>query len=90
MSEHWMTQAACIGHDPDDWWDHPKNPAGRARLAKALSVCMSCYVRTECLEWTLRDIYPTDMDDVGGVWGGTTQATRRIIRFERNHARKNL
>jgi WhiB family redox-sensing transcriptional regulator len=83
----WMRHAACIGQPLDDWFDHPKTPAGRQRLARALAICMTCRVRAQCLDWTLRDIFPTDLDDTGGVWGGTTQATRRIIRYERTYAR---
>jgi WhiB family redox-sensing transcriptional regulator len=87
MADDWMNQAACIGEPVETFFDHPKTIEGQARLAKALAVCMRCHVRRNCLDWTLRDIYPTDIEDVGGVWGGTTAATRRRIRYERTYAR---
>ncbi len=83
----WMTQAVCRDTPLEWWFDHPKTPEGRANIVRALATCLRCPVRSQCLEWTLKDIYPTDADDVGGIWGGTTLTSRRRIRYERIYAR---
>jgi WhiB family redox-sensing transcriptional regulator len=46
---------------------------------EAKSVCASCSVRPECLEYSLRFPYQEDH----GVWGGTTEGDRRILRAAR-------
>jgi WhiB family redox-sensing transcriptional regulator len=64
--------------DPDQWFP-VANDAEMAReeAADAIDVCMSCPVRAECLEYSLR--HGSDFG-VYGVWGGTVERERRLLR----------
>lgn len=74
----WPSRAACRGDDPELWF-----PVGTAEPDPlAVAVCMSCPVRTECLEWALA--HPKLASD--GVWGGASQEERRLERRRRNRA----
>ena len=63
--------------DPDQWFPTSAE-AGRARheAAAAITVCVTCFVRTQCLELSLR------FWDIGqhGVWGGMVSADRAALR----------
>jgi WhiB family transcriptional regulator, redox-sensing transcriptional regulator len=70
----WREDAACRGADPDLFF-----PVGTARAAlrqieQAKRTCRSCPAQIQCLAWAL-DNAVTD-----GVWGGTTEDERRVIR----------
>ena len=63
--------------DPDQWFPVSAE-AGKARreAAAAITVCVTCFVRTQCLELSLRSW------DIGqhGVWGGMVAADRAALR----------
>ena len=63
--------------DPDQWFPASAE-AGKARheAAAAIAVCVTCFVRTQCLELSLRSW------DIGqhGVWGGMVPADRAALR----------
>lgn len=67
----WRDDAACLGVDPELF--HPGN-ARDARPAKR--ICAVCPVRAECLAVALPE------PDLRGVWGGTSEHERRIMRRE--------
>ena len=48
-----------------------------AQIEDAKAVCLRCEVRTQCLAWAL------DTAQDAGVWGGTSEEERRIIRRAR-------
>ena len=54
--------------------DELELPAYRAAVARAKAVCNRCRVATECLE----EAFVVGPD---GVWGGTTHAERRLLRW---------
>jgi WhiB family transcriptional regulator, redox-sensing transcriptional regulator len=73
----WLSDAACIGEDPELFFPIGTSTPAAVQTARAKSVCRSCPVRAECLEWSL----VTYQD--AGVWGGLDEEERREIRRAR-------
>jgi WhiB family transcriptional regulator, redox-sensing transcriptional regulator len=69
MLREWHLQAACRGRGPGDFVQGPKFDYEEVR-----EICDSCPVRLDCLEFALSD------DSITGLWGGTTDVERRLIR----------
>jgi WhiB family transcriptional regulator, redox-sensing transcriptional regulator len=64
--------------DPDQWFPVAKDAvSAREEAADAIDVCVSCPVRAECLEYSLR--HGSDFG-VYGVWGGMVEGERRVLR----------
>ena len=64
--------------DPDRWFPAADNAdSAREQAADAINVCLSCPVRAECLEYSLRHGAGFG---VNGVWGGIVEAERRLLR----------
>lgn len=77
LSLVWQERAACKGMDQDVFYgpDAPESSAERiAREEKAKSVCASCPVREQCLNYALTQ------NEVYGIWGGMTERERRAIK----------
>lgn len=67
----WHLDAACRGMDVRLFFPGKS----QVRLSnRAKRVCARCPVQAECLEWAIENKEP------GGVWGGTTERTRRELR----------
>jgi WhiB family redox-sensing transcriptional regulator len=68
----WQLDAICSQTDPEAFFpergDSPKN---------AKSICMMCPVRAECLDFAIEN------DEIG-IWGGTSERERRVIRRQRS------
>ena len=64
----WVVFAACRDADPDLFF-----PAGREEELRALAVCASCPVRSECLDYAL------EAGERFGIWGGLTEKKRRKL-----------
>ena len=62
----WQADGACHEHPELDWF------AGRDQ-ADAVATCARCLVKPECLAFALEH-------GEAGVWGGTTEAERRVMR----------
>lgn len=75
----WMKDGACRGHNTD-WWFNGKPSDTTYRLA--LKICANCPVRTTCLQWALQ--WP--VQDLHGIWGGTSQRERVRITTEQRKA----
>lgn len=71
----WMKRAACRGLDPELFFPVSETGEGAAQAAVAKDVCATCPVRRECLDWALET-------HAAGVWGGTTESERRVLRRE--------
>jgi WhiB family redox-sensing transcriptional regulator len=77
----WQWRAACRGEDsalffpPGDL--EPKEER-LARERKAKSICSSCPVRIECLEYAVRIREPH------GIWGGLNEMERRMLLSRRD------
>jgi WhiB family redox-sensing transcriptional regulator len=70
----WRDDAACLDADPDLFF--PVGTVGLAldQIDEAKRICLACPVRERCLAWAL------DMGNASGVWGGTTEDERRVLR----------
>ncbi|MEM7141052.1 MAG: WhiB family transcriptional regulator [Actinomycetota bacterium] len=70
----WQDKAACRDTDPALFF--PVGTTGPAidQIASAKQVCHTCLCKDACLEFALA----TNQDT--GVWGGTSEEERRVIR----------
>lgn len=74
---YWRQRAACTGEPGAAHFA----PADSAEHARALWLCRSCPVRTECLAFAL------DARVFHGVFGGTVPRWRRELLARRPHVR---
>ncbi len=65
----WQERALCAETDPEAFFPEK---GGSTREAK--KVCLSCEVRSECLEYALTH------DERFGIWGGLSERERRRLR----------
>lgn len=83
LNEGWTREAACRGMDPNIFFlttgdSYPE-------IAYAKSICNSCPVIDNCLEFGLK--YHTSNNDYAhGIWGGLTLRERRRLLKERKHS----
>ena len=75
--KRWQERANCLGVDPDLFF-----PERGASTREAKSVCGSCEVRLECLEYALVN------GEKFGIWGGLSGRERRRLRRQRALARR--
>ncbi len=78
----WTKNAACRGMSPSVFI-HSKLSWGKRQEAEdyAKSICATCPVQEECLEYAL--MLPPSW--ALGIWSGTTEKDRRRLRRERAH-----
>lgn len=77
----WVHRARCIGEDPELFFPIGSTGPAVAQIQAAKAVCSRCAVRDDCLEWALL----TGQDS--GVWGGTSEDERRMLRRSRRSDR---
>ncbi|PFG20348.1 WhiB family transcriptional regulator [Serinibacter salmoneus] len=65
----WQERALCAQTDPEAFFPEK---GGSTREAKR--VCVSCEVRSECLEYAL------EHDERFGIWGGMSERERRKLK----------
>lgn len=65
----WQERALCAQTDPEAFFPEK---GGSTREAK--KVCLSCEVRSECLEYALGN------DERFGIWGGLSERERRKLK----------
>lgn len=70
----WRRKAICRDTDPDVFFPVGTTGYALVQIAKAKGVCGECPVRIECLDYALE----TNQDS--GIWGGTSEEERRILR----------
>jgi WhiB family redox-sensing transcriptional regulator len=72
-SPGWMPRGACRGEVPELFF--PVSAAGPAlaQVLAAKAVCFRCAVRAACLSYALAT-------GQAGIWGGTTQEERHLMR----------
>lgn len=80
----WMSRAACLGADPEEFFDLQGSNEVSARVIRRY--CEDCPVRPECLEFALgSEDWPGGY--VFGIFGGMTgNERRRIIQARRRNA----
>ncbi len=81
-SDEWRSYAACRDTNPDLFF--PVGTTGPAieQIESAKAICAECPAREECLEYALA----TNQDS--GIWGGTSEEERRVLRREYQAARR--
>lgn len=65
----WQERALCAQTDPEAFFPEK---GGSTREAK--KVCVSCDVRSECLDYALEN------DERFGIWGGLSERERRKLK----------
>jgi WhiB family transcriptional regulator, redox-sensing transcriptional regulator len=65
----WQERALCAQTDPESFFPEK---GGSTREAKR--VCLSCEVRSECLDYALSH------DERFGIWGGLSERERRRLK----------
>ena len=76
VDDTWRVGAACAEVDPELFF--PVGVTGPAvdQIADAKEVCAGCAVQTACLEFAITT------NQEYGVWGGTSEEERRVLRRE--------
>ena len=67
--QDWQERALCAQTDPEAFFPEK---GGSTREAKR--ICLSCDVRSECLEYALQH------DERFGIWGGLSERERRKLK----------
>ena len=73
----WQQSGSCRSGMATDFYPPMHTERKHERLARerrAKSVCASCPVQSECLE------YAVSVDERYGIWGGLNQDERRFLR----------
>jgi WhiB family redox-sensing transcriptional regulator len=72
----WRSEALCRDTDPELFFPIGTTGAALVQIEHARAVCRQCPVQADCLDFALS----TNQDS--GVWGGTSEEERRILRRE--------
>lgn len=70
--DDWLKKALCAEIDPELFFPEV---GGNSRNARRM--CSRCEVKTECLNEALKD------STLMGIWGGTNQKERKLIRSKK-------
>lgn len=73
----WRNRAACREVDPDLFFPVGVSGPALLQIEEAKRVCRACPVHSPCLRWAVESGENT------GVWGGTTEDERRMLRVAR-------
>ncbi|MEU9410144.1 WhiB family transcriptional regulator [Streptomyces sp. NPDC048281] len=76
-SEHatyWRERGACLRVDPELFFPPGSGTLTHVQIDDAKAVCRRCPVLEQCLGWAM------EFGPVEGVWGGTTESERRLMR----------
>jgi WhiB family redox-sensing transcriptional regulator len=73
----WWSQAACQSADRELFFPISELAASGRSIAEAKAVCGRCRVRAQCLAHAMGS------GPVQGIWGGTTEKERRLMRSRR-------
>lgn len=82
-SDEWRQYAACRDTNPDLFF--PVGTTGPAieQIATAKAICGECPAREDCLQYAL------DTNQDSGIWGGTSEEERRVMRRQRQAAKRS-
>jgi WhiB family transcriptional regulator, redox-sensing transcriptional regulator len=72
----WRAEALCRDTDPELFFPIGTTGAALVQIDHARAVCRQCPVQADCLDFALS----TNQDS--GIWGGTSEEERRILRRE--------
>jgi WhiB family transcriptional regulator, redox-sensing transcriptional regulator len=82
-SERW-SRAACSTADPELFFPISSSGPAVRQVKRAKAICARCEIRRACLD------YAIDAGSIQGVWGGTTERERRLLRQRGRRARTRL
>lgn len=77
MSREWIEDAACASTDPELFFSPTLEK-------QAKRVCAGCPVANECLLYALTENHEA------GVWGGLTEAERKLMRKAKARSRQGI
>jgi WhiB family transcriptional regulator, redox-sensing transcriptional regulator len=77
---NWRSSGACRSADPDLFFPISRTGPAEKQIARAKTICATCPVREQCLEFALSH------DQTYGIWGGTTVEDRQRDRRRRRRA----
>ena len=77
---NWRDEAECLRIDPELFFPVGTSGPALVQIQEAKSVCRRCPVVDECLRWAL------DSGEETGIWGGTDEDERILIRRRRSRA----
>jgi WhiB family redox-sensing transcriptional regulator len=80
----WRGLGACRDEDPDLFFPISSRGPSARQMGVAKAVCGRCHVQRECLHYAME----TRQDH--GVWGGTTEEERNLMRRAESRARRQL
>jgi WhiB family redox-sensing transcriptional regulator len=70
----WRNLASCNDFDPDLFFPAGDTGPAAAQIEEAKRICNECVVKPECLSFAI------ESNQVNGIWGGTTENERRLVR----------
>ena len=83
--ESWQVKAACRGPHASVFFppsQFERKDEKEARESRAKSICATCSVRRECLDYAIRIREPH------GIWGGLNELERRTLLRNRERERQ--
>lgn len=80
----WRALGACRDEDPDLFFPISSVGPSARQVTMAKAVCGRCRVQRQCLSFAM------DSRQDHGVWGGTTEEERKLMRRARSRARRQL
>jgi WhiB family redox-sensing transcriptional regulator len=80
--EGWRLLAACRDEDTDLFFPNGETGEALAQTEVAKSICATCPVRNECLEFAMTTNQPY------GIFGGLTESERKSLRRRRSRERR--
>lgn len=72
--DKWWSGGACVSVDPELFFPISDHGPSRGQVTQAKAICGTCPVQRSCLEYAMARGHLT------GVWGGTTEEERQILR----------
>ncbi len=79
----WRDQAACKGMDPELWFPKREAACNAGGYATAREICMTCPVRTECLDEAMATEQDAGKAYRAGMFGGMSPHQRHELRMGR-------
>lgn len=82
LDERWREDASCADVDPELFFPVGVTGPAVGQIAAAKAVCAGCAVQASCLEFAITT------NQEYGVWGGTSEEERRVLRRQWRAQRK--
>jgi len=70
----WWSYAACLTADPELFFPISSSGPALRQVAQAKAICIRCPIQESCLGYAL------GAGPVQGIWGGTTETERRLLK----------